>query len=156
MRFTHFNKTIRTVLSAVCIILIGASWAVAQQQVNLTAAPSSVTLPDGNSVPMWGYTCGGTVGDPGAGCLNDCPAADRSYGTAGLEAARQPPEGLGLTRRRRLRCSQRVQGTERRSDRCTPHEQKDGQEPDRWRQSRNRCTRGQRDHEHRDSPARHA
>src|SRR5262252_496227 len=66
MRFTHSNLTVKTVLLAVCILLLGASWAVAQQQVNLTAAPSSVTLPDGNSVPMWGYTCGGTVG--GAGC----------------------------------------------------------------------------------------
>ena len=66
MRFTHSNLTVRKVLLAVCILLLGASWAVAQQQVNLTAAPSSVTLPDGNSVPMWGYTCGGTVG--GAGC----------------------------------------------------------------------------------------
>jgi hypothetical protein len=39
----------------------------------LTAAPSSVTLPDGNSVPMWGYTCGGTVG--GAGCAKLNPTA---------------------------------------------------------------------------------
>ena len=37
MRFTHSNKTVRTVLLAVYILLLGASWAVAQQQVNLTA-----------------------------------------------------------------------------------------------------------------------
>jgi hypothetical protein len=73
MRFTHSNKTVRTVLLAVYILLLGASWAVAQQQVNLTAAPSSVTLPDGSSVPMWGYTCGATVG--GAGCAKLNPAA---------------------------------------------------------------------------------
>jgi hypothetical protein len=31
--------------------------AAAQQQVNLTAARTSVTLPDGSLVPMWGYSC---------------------------------------------------------------------------------------------------
>jgi len=73
MRFTHSNLTVRTVLLAFCILLLGASWAVAQQQVNLTAAPSSVTLPDGSSLPMWGYTCNGTVG--GAGCSKLNPTA---------------------------------------------------------------------------------
>ncbi|HWI69888.1 MAG TPA: Ig-like domain-containing protein, partial [Nitrospiraceae bacterium] len=73
MRFTHSNKTVRTVLLAVCILLLEASWAVAQQQVNLTAAPSSVTLPDGSSVPMWGYSCGATVG--GAVCSKLNPTA---------------------------------------------------------------------------------
>src|SRR5215470_8862763 len=72
MRFTHSNLTVRTVLLAVCILLLGASWAVAQQQVNLTAAPSSITLPDGSAVPMWGYTCGATVG---AGCAKLNPSA---------------------------------------------------------------------------------
>ncbi len=28
------------------------------QQINLTAGPTSASLPDGKSVPMWGYTCG--------------------------------------------------------------------------------------------------
>ena len=32
-----------------------------QQQVNLTAGPTSITLPDGSSVPMWGYSCGAVV-----------------------------------------------------------------------------------------------
>lgn len=73
MRFTHSNKTVKTVLLAICILLLGASWAVAQQTVNLTAAPSSVALPDGSSVPMWGYTCAATAG--GAGCAKLNPAA---------------------------------------------------------------------------------
>src|ERR1700751_1360795 len=73
MRFTHSNFTVRTVLLTVCILLLGASWAVAQQQVNLTAAPSSITLPDGSSVPMWGYTCGPTAG--GASCVKLNPTA---------------------------------------------------------------------------------
>ena len=58
MRFNHSKATVRTVVLAVCILLLGASWAAAQQQVNLTAGPSHGHLPDGSSVPMWGYTCG--------------------------------------------------------------------------------------------------
>jgi len=50
-----------------------ATWASAQQQVSLTAAPGSITLPDGSSVPMWGYTCGAVAG--GAGCQKLNPAA---------------------------------------------------------------------------------
>ena len=30
----------------------------AQSTVTLTAAPQTATLPDGQTVPMWGYTCG--------------------------------------------------------------------------------------------------
>src|ERR1700757_3104488 len=76
MRFTHSNKTVRTVLLAVCILLLGASWAVAQQQVNLIAGPSSITLPDGSSVPMWGYTCGAPVDPPSlATCAKLNPSA---------------------------------------------------------------------------------
>ena len=41
MRFDHSKATLRTVLLAVCILLLGASWAAAQQQVNLTAGPTS-------------------------------------------------------------------------------------------------------------------
>src|SRR6516165_984731 len=30
-------------------------------QVNLTVGPATTTLPDGNTVPMWGYSCGAVV-----------------------------------------------------------------------------------------------
>jgi len=73
MRFTHTNKAVRTALLTLYILLLGASWASAQQQVSLTAAPGSITLPDGSSVPMWGYTCGAVAG--GAGCQKLNPAA---------------------------------------------------------------------------------
>ena len=61
MRFDHSKATVRTVLVAVCILLLGVSWAAAQQQVNLVAGPAMANLPDGSSVPMWGYTCGAAV-----------------------------------------------------------------------------------------------
>jgi len=40
--------------ASVFLLASGASFA---QQVNLTAGPTSVTLPDGFTVPMWGYSC---------------------------------------------------------------------------------------------------
>jgi len=75
MRFTNSNKTVKTVLLAVSILLLGASWAVAQQQVNLTAGPVSIALPDGTSVPMWGYTCGAAVVGSSAACAKLNPSA---------------------------------------------------------------------------------
>src|SRR5882762_9872573 len=38
-------------------VFLLASVASFAQQVNLTAGPTSVTLPDGFTVPMWGYSC---------------------------------------------------------------------------------------------------
>jgi len=75
MLLTHSNKTVRTVLLTVCILLLGASWAVAQQQVNLTAGPTTITLPDGSSVPMWGYSCGAAVAGSTASCAKLNPTA---------------------------------------------------------------------------------
>src|ERR1700686_5008093 len=39
-----------------------------EQVITLSAGPSSVTLPDGSTVPMWGYTCGAPVVNSGATC----------------------------------------------------------------------------------------
>ena len=75
MRFDHSKATVRTVIVAVCILLLGASWAAAQQQVNLVAGPAMVNLPDGSSVPMWGYTCGALVSGSTATCAKSNPAA---------------------------------------------------------------------------------
>ncbi|MDE2221204.1 MAG: hypothetical protein KGJ52_12595, partial [Gammaproteobacteria bacterium] len=41
---------------AATVLLLSAATAAAQS-VNLTAAPTQITLPDGQSVPMWGYAC---------------------------------------------------------------------------------------------------
>jgi hypothetical protein len=40
----------------------------AQQQINLTAGSSTTILPDGSSVPMWGYSCGAAVTGSSATC----------------------------------------------------------------------------------------
>jgi hypothetical protein len=61
MRFNYLKATLKTAVLAVSVLLLGAGVAVAQQQVNLTAAPTTTTMPDGTVVPMWGYTCAGAT-----------------------------------------------------------------------------------------------
>jgi hypothetical protein len=64
---SKYPKTLKTAVVTVTFLLLGACWAVAQQ-VNLTAGPAALTMPDGNTVQMWGYACddAGT----GATCAN--------------------------------------------------------------------------------------
>ncbi len=66
MRLRHFK--ISTALLLAVLLILGTGVAVAQQAVNLTAAPSNLTLPDGSSVPMWGYSCGAVVSGSTATC----------------------------------------------------------------------------------------
>ena len=65
---SNYLKTLKTAVLAVTVLLLGASVCFAQQQVNLTAGSSSITLPDGSTVPMWGYSCGALVGGSLATC----------------------------------------------------------------------------------------
>ena len=58
MRTNNFLSRLNTAVRAGSVLLFAAVAAFGQQQVNLTAAPSAITMPDGNSVPMWGYHCG--------------------------------------------------------------------------------------------------
>jgi hypothetical protein len=59
---SHFVKmNLKTFFCITLVLLLGAGMALAQQQVNLTAGASTLTLPDGSSVPMWGYTCAGST-----------------------------------------------------------------------------------------------
>ncbi len=58
---SNYLKTLKTAVLAISVLLLGVSVSVAQQQINLTAGPTAITLSDGTSVPMWGYTCGAVV-----------------------------------------------------------------------------------------------
>src|SRR6267142_5551066 len=58
MRINNFKALLKAALRVVCILPLAAGVAFGQQVVNLTAGPTSVTLPDGSTVPMWGYSCG--------------------------------------------------------------------------------------------------
>ena len=68
MQRSHFTKNITSRLMGVLLLLLGATAAIAQQQVNLSAGPASLTLPDGSSVPMWSYSCGTAVSGSTASC----------------------------------------------------------------------------------------
>ena len=59
MRTNKLKAILKTALRVFSILPFAA--AVSYAQVNLTAGPSSVTLPDGSNVPMWGYSCGTVV-----------------------------------------------------------------------------------------------
>jgi len=74
MRFNTFKSVlIKSGLAA--SVLLMASGAAFGQQINLTAGPATATLPDGSSVPMWGYSCGAPVVGSTATCANLNPNA---------------------------------------------------------------------------------
>jgi hypothetical protein len=57
------TKYFKGILKSTARVLAILSFATAAfgQTINLTAGPSSATMPDGTVVPMWGYTCGTAV-----------------------------------------------------------------------------------------------
>src|SRR5215472_18049830 len=59
MRTCHFKASaiMKAALLVASILLFGVSASFGQQTVNLTVAPTTTTLPDGTTVPMWGYFC---------------------------------------------------------------------------------------------------
>jgi len=73
MQMNSLKATFKTAMRGAAVLLLGVGAATAQAQVNLTAAPTTLTLPDGSTVPMWGYSCGTAAGatcaalNPGAG-----------------------------------------------------------------------------------------
>jgi hypothetical protein len=80
MRTSHFkaNAIMKAAALVASIFLFGVSASFGQQTVNLTAAPTTTTLPDGTTVPMWGYFCGTAVATnptPAATCAALNPAS---------------------------------------------------------------------------------
>ena len=70
MRMNTLKAIAKAAVRGAAVLLFGAGVATAQQQINLTAAPSSLTLPDGSAVPMWGYNCGAVVSGSTAICAS--------------------------------------------------------------------------------------
>ena len=68
MRSTTLKSMLKTAMLSMAGLLLTAGAAFAQQQINLTAGPATATLPDGTTVPMWGYTCGAAVVGSTASC----------------------------------------------------------------------------------------
>mgnify|MGYP001455829647 CR=1 FL=1 len=55
------SNVLRSLLKSVLAVSLGvlsSGAAMAQSSATLVAVPTTTTLPDGQSVPMWGYTCG--------------------------------------------------------------------------------------------------
>ena len=74
----------KTTLKAAVLLSVFLLFAVVTgfgQQVNLTAGPTTTTLPDGTVLPMWGYTCGAAV----TGVDRDLRAVER------IQLPAQPP-----------------------------------------------------------------
>src|SRR6266705_2538482 len=75
MRAIHFKASLIRSGLAAAVLLGAATASYAQTTVGLTAAPTQAVLPDGQSVPMWGYTCGTVTG------TGTCVAANPNAGT---------------------------------------------------------------------------
>jgi hypothetical protein len=76
MQIKSFNAILKPAVRLATVLLLGAGIAAAQQPVNLTAAPTSLIMSDGSSVPMWGYACGAVV----TGSTATCAAANPNAG----------------------------------------------------------------------------
>jgi hypothetical protein len=75
MRLNSLKAIEKTAVLGAAVLLLGTGAASAQQQVNLTAGSSATILPDGSSVPMWGYSCGAAVTGSAATCATLNPTA---------------------------------------------------------------------------------
>jgi hypothetical protein len=75
MRFPMLKAILKAAIRAASILPLAAVVAFGQQTVNLSAGPTSTTLPDGSTVPMWGYSCGTAVTGSTAACAKLNPAA---------------------------------------------------------------------------------
>src|ERR1035437_7018562 len=75
MRINYLKATLKKTALVLTVLLLGAGMKVAHAQVNLTAGPTAAILPDGSSVPMWGYSCGAVVTGATATCAKLNPTA---------------------------------------------------------------------------------
>ena len=75
MRTNNYRDKLKAALRVASILPFAAVAAFGQQQVNMTAGPASLTLPDGSQQPMWGYTCGALVSGSTATCAALNPAS---------------------------------------------------------------------------------
>jgi hypothetical protein len=92
MRSSCYSHALKKAV-LVLTILLAAARASFAQTVTLTATPQATTLPDGNTVPMWGWVCGAVSG---ATCtaMNGIPQVG---GTTWQPPLITVPAGGGLT-----------------------------------------------------------
>ncbi|MFL6605493.1 MAG: Ig-like domain-containing protein [Steroidobacteraceae bacterium] len=79
MRASHFAGLLRKSGLATALLMGSAAAIASTSTVSLTAAPANAVLPDGQQVPMWGYTCGSGAGAPTGGA--SCSALNSGAGS---------------------------------------------------------------------------
>ena len=62
------ENTLKSAVLASAFLLFAAATGFGQEQINLSAGPTTTTMPDSTVVPMWGYTCGAKVTGSTATC----------------------------------------------------------------------------------------
>ncbi|HEX8979149.1 MAG TPA: Ig-like domain-containing protein [Parasulfuritortus sp.] len=90
---SNLFKTILNKTGLAASVLLLASGAVFADTVNLAAGPSTATLPDGQAVPMWGFTCGAVV----TGSMATCASLNANAGTGWSPVVITVPTGTNLT-----------------------------------------------------------
>src|SRR5215469_5800741 len=78
MQTKHFKAILKNAARVLAMLPFAAA-AFGQQTINLTAGPTTTTMPDGKTVPMWGYSCGTAV----TGSTATCAALNPAAATAG-------------------------------------------------------------------------
>src|SRR5215468_9564664 len=78
MQTKNFKALLKSAARVLAILPFAAA-AFGQQTINLTAGPTTTTMPDGTTVPMWGYSCGTAV----TGSTATCAALNPASATAG-------------------------------------------------------------------------
>src|ERR1700739_2591448 len=96
MRSNHLKAAIKTAVLAVAIFLLATGLSLAQS-VNLTAGPTTAALPDGQSVPMWGYSCTGAGAGATCAALNPNVAVTTAGGTGSPVVITVPASTPSLT-----------------------------------------------------------
>ena len=103
MRSSQPNAILRATILAAAMLLLGATVSLAQQEVDLTAGATSITLPDGSLVPMWGYTCGSTqVSGSTATCASLNTHASGSWSPVVITVPSNATGGLQIVLRNNL------------------------------------------------------
>src|SRR5215831_15977675 len=78
MQTKNFKAILKNAARVLAILPFAAA-TFGQQTINLTVGPTTTTMPDGTTVPMWGYSCG----TPVTGSTATCAALNPAAATAG-------------------------------------------------------------------------
>jgi len=96
MRINYFKAILDRAITGVTVLLLGAGVAGAQQQVNLSAGPTTALMPDGSLVPMWSYSCGAAVTGSTATCAALNPNAGSGWSPVVITVPTGAAGGLAI------------------------------------------------------------